>query len=96
MNNDIIKILNIIDEDIEILETTIVHPNKYIHIRKKVVGNKMCPNCGCVMYSKGVRKREINHPVLQDGFHLYLIFIKENGDVQIVNVITTAMTTLVL
>ena len=73
MNNDIIKILNIIVEDIEILETTIVHPNKYIHIRKKVIGNKMCPNCGCVMYSKGVRKREINHPVLQDGFHLYLI-----------------------
>lgn len=73
MNNDIIKILNIIDEDIEILETTIVHPNKYIHIRKKVIGNKMCPKCGCVMYSKGVRKREINHPVLQDGFRLYLI-----------------------
>lgn len=37
MNNDIIKILNIIDEDIEILETTIVHPNKYIHIRKKLL-----------------------------------------------------------
>lgn len=73
MNNDIIKILNIIDEDIEILETVIVKPNKYIHIRKKVIGKKMCPNCGCVMYSKGVRKREINHPVLQDGFHLYLI-----------------------
>ena len=25
------------------------------------------------MYSKGIRKREINHPVLQDGFNLYLI-----------------------
>ena len=73
MNNDIIKILNIIDEDIEILETVVVNPNKYIHIRKKVIGNKMCPNCGCVMYSKGIRKREINYPVLQDGFNLYLI-----------------------
>ena len=56
----------------------------------------MCPKCGCVMYSKGVRKREINHPVLQDGFRLYLYYIKENGDVQIENVITTAMMTLVL
>ena len=73
MNNDIIKLLNIVDEDIEIVEIVIVDLSKYIHIRKKVVGNKVCPNCGCVMYSKGVRKREINHPVLQDGFHLYLV-----------------------
>lgn len=73
MCNNIIKILNIIDEDIEILETIISHPNKYIHIRKILVGNKLCPRCGCIMYSKGIRKREINHPVLQDGFNLYLI-----------------------
>ena len=73
MNNDIIKLLNIVDEDIEIVEIVIVALNKYIHVRKKVIGNKICPNCGCVMYSKGVRKREINHPVLQDGFHLYLV-----------------------
>ena len=73
MNNDIIKLLNIIDEDVEIIEINIVDLNKYIHIAKKVIGNKTCPNCGCVMYSKGIRKREINHPVLQDGYNLYLV-----------------------
>ena len=73
MNYNIIKILNIIDEDIEILDTVISNCDKYIHIRKIIYGNKICPNCGCVMYSKGVRKREINHPILQDGFNLYLI-----------------------
>ena len=79
MSNDIIKILNIIDENVEILETVISHPNKYIHIRKILMGNKLCPHCGCIMYSKGIRKREINHPVLQDGFNLYLIILLLNN-----------------
>ena len=73
MNNDIIKFLNIVDDDIEIIELVVENSNKFIHIEKKIFGNKTCPNCGCIMYSKGIRKREINHPIFQDGFHLYFI-----------------------
>ena len=73
MNNDIIKLINIVDKDIEIIEIIIVKLNKYVHIRKNIVGYKLCPNCSSIMYSKGIRKREINHPILQDGFNLYLV-----------------------
>ena len=73
MNNDIIKLINIVDKDIEIIEIIIVELNKYVHIRKNITGHKLCPNCSNIMYSKGIRKREINHPILQDGYNLYLI-----------------------
>ena len=29
-----------------------------------------CPICGFRMHSRGVKKRTINHPILQDGYSL--------------------------
>ena len=32
-----------------------------------------CPSCGYRMYSRGIKKRTIKHPILQDGYELILI-----------------------
>lgn len=72
MTNDIIKFLNFLDTDIEVSNIEIKDSTKYIHIQK-IVTNKVCPLCGSIMYSKGIRIRNINHPVLQDGFKLILV-----------------------
>lgn len=32
-----------------------------------------CPQCGFRMHSRGVKKRSIAHPILQDGYALYLV-----------------------
>ncbi|HCK87234.1 MAG TPA: ISL3 family transposase [Erysipelotrichaceae bacterium] len=44
---------------------------KYVFIEKKD-RYMICPSCGARMKSKGKRVKEINHPVLQDGFKLIL------------------------
>lgn len=32
-----------------------------------------CPTCGYRMHSRGVKKRTISHPILQDGYSLILL-----------------------
>lgn len=32
-----------------------------------------CPLCGLKMHSRGIRKRKIAHPILQDGYELVLV-----------------------
>ena len=71
MDNDIIKLLNFIDKDIEITKIEIHENTKFIHIQKTI--KPLCKNCSSRMYSKGIKERKINHPILQDGFKLYLI-----------------------
>lgn len=31
-----------------------------------------CPQCGCIMHSRGIKVRTVNHPVYQDSYRLYL------------------------
>lgn len=71
MHNDIIKLLNIKDENIIISKIEIVGTNKNIYISKKLE-SVFCPLCNCRMHSKGIYTREVNHPILQDGFRLTL------------------------
>lgn len=73
MDYDIISFLDFNPNDeIEILDITLENATKYIQVRKILTAN-YCPVCGQRMHSKGVYKRHINHPILQDGYRIVLI-----------------------
>lgn len=60
------------DGTFKILKVEIYANIKYIHIARDPVPT-FCPSCGFRMHSKGINKRKINHPVMQDTTHVYLI-----------------------
>ena len=70
--NNITNLLDLEDPDIIISETSIQGQVKTITLETKP-GAHFCPSCGLRMYSRGVKERTINHPVLQDGYSLILI-----------------------
>ena len=70
--NNITNLLDLEDPDIIISETSIQGQVKTINLETKPVAH-FCPSCGLRMYSRGVKERTINHPVLQDGYSLILI-----------------------
>lgn len=71
--HDITKLFDLVDEDIIIDKVEIIDDQKLIYISKKLYPT-YCPICGSRMYSRGINKRLINHPVLQDGYKLILVF----------------------
>ena len=71
MDNDITKLLGIKDDGIKVLSIKETSHARIIEI-EKVPGIHFCPICGCRMYSKGIYRRKVNHPVLQDGLSLVL------------------------
>lgn len=70
--NSITDLLDLEDADICITETQIQGQTKTITIETKAVAH-YCPNCGYRMYSRGVKKRKVNHPILQDNYSLIII-----------------------
>lgn len=72
MNNDIIKLLNLEDENVKVTNVLINGNIKEIHI-EKILKVEYCPNCSSRMHSKGKYIRRINHPILQDGYRLILV-----------------------
>lgn len=52
---------SIIIDNVEIIADT-----KFVYISRPAVP-VYCPNCSCRMHSKGIYKRKIKHPVLQDS-----------------------------
>ena len=72
MIDDIINFLDIKESGIRILDTRIEKgTTKVIALDKRPITH-YCEHCGYRMYSKGIYKRRVNHPVLQDGFTLVL------------------------
>ena len=60
------------NDEIEILGITTENTTKYIQLRKRLTPS-FCPVCGQRMHSKGIYKRHINHPILQDGYSVVLV-----------------------
>ena len=70
--HDIISLLNLEDSNVEIesiqnegvtkIVTLFTHPQ-----------TRFCPKCGHLMHSRGIKVRTINHPILQDTFHLKIL-----------------------
>ena len=69
--NSITELLNLEDADIFISNISINGTKKILTLETKPIRH-FCPVCGFKMYSRGIKVRTINHPVLQDGYVLVL------------------------
>ena len=68
----ITELLNLEDADITVSDIRIEGTKKILTLDTALYAH-YCPCCGFRMYSRGVRKRKIIHPILQDGYELILI-----------------------
>ena len=71
MSDDIIKLLDLEDDDLLVQGPSVSHGKKTLTISRKPVPT-FCSICGSKMHSKGIYARIVNHPVLQDGTQLIL------------------------
>ena len=70
--NSITELLDLEDCGIFISNTQIEGTRKTLTLETHL-GAAYCPCCGFRMHSRGIKKRTINHPILQDGYELFLI-----------------------
>lgn len=69
--NSITELLNLEDADIFISNISINGTKKILTLETKPIRH-FCPVCGFKMYSRVIKVRTINHPVLHDGYELVL------------------------
>lgn len=69
--NSITNILDLEDNDIFIQDITTEGSNKIITVSTHS-SSHFCPLCGFKMYSRGLKTRTINHPILQDSYHVII------------------------
>lgn len=69
--NNITDFLDLEDSNV-IISDIIVEGQTKTLIVETTPSPHYCPSCGYRMYSRGVKKRTINHPILQDGYSLIL------------------------
>ena len=70
--NSITDLLDLEDTDIIITDIQIQGQTKTLTLETPPLA-RYCPICGFRMHSRGVKKRKINHPILQDNYSLILI-----------------------
>lgn len=70
--NNITDLLDLEDSDIKISDVIVEGQTKTLIIETPPVAS-YCPVCGFRMHSRGVKKRTITHPILQDGYSLILL-----------------------
>lgn len=70
--NSITDLLDLEDTDITITDIQIQGQTKTLFLESKPVAH-YCPSCGYKMHSRGIKRRKINHPILQDNYRLILI-----------------------
>lgn len=69
--NSITNLLNLEDADIFISDISISGTKKILTLETHPITH-FCPICGFKMYSRGIKTRTINHPMLQDTYELVL------------------------
>ena len=70
--NTITELPNLEDSDIFISDIIIQGTTKFLTLETKLCTHH-CPACGFKMHSRGIKKRTIKHPILQDNYELVLI-----------------------
>lgn len=70
--NRITELLDLEDSDIFISDISIQGTTKFLTLETKLCAH-YCPSCGFKMHSRGIKKRIIKHPILQDNYELVLI-----------------------
>ena len=76
--NSITDLLDLEDSDINISDIIVEGQTKTLIIETPPVAH-YCPTCGYRMHSRGVKKRTINHPILQDGYSLIPLSVYLKG-----------------
>ena len=72
MENNIIELFDLKDDNLIITNIEIKDGRKIIYAQKKL-RHEFCPICSSRMHSRGIYKRTINHPILQDGYQLQIV-----------------------
>ena len=70
--NSITELLNLEDPDIIISDICIQGTVKTLTLETRPSPH-FCPYCGFKMHSRGIKKRTIQHPILQDNYQLILV-----------------------
>lgn len=70
--NRITELLDLEDSDVFISDVSIQGTTKFLTLETKLCAHH-CPSCGFKMHSRGIKKRIIKHPILQDNYELILI-----------------------
>ena len=70
-NIDFNAVLNLADDSVEVTGVDTFPNGQVVHIQKKKAAC-FCSECGSRCRSKGIRHREINHPIFHDGRTLTL------------------------
>ena len=70
--NSITDLLNLEDPNVFVSDIRVEGTTKFITVESHPSA-RFCPVCGFRMYSKGIKKRNINHPMLQDTYELRII-----------------------
>lgn len=70
--NRITELLDLEDSDIFISDISIQGTTKFLTLETKLYAHH-CPSCGFKMHSRGIKKRIVKHPILQDTYELVLI-----------------------
>lgn len=70
--DSITQLLDLEDSDIIVSETRIQGRIKTLTLETPPAAH-YCPQCSFRMHSRGIKKRSISHPILQDGYELRLI-----------------------
>lgn len=70
--NSITDLLDLEDTNIIISDIQIQGQTKTITLETPPTAH-FCPSCGYRMHSRGVKRRTINHPILQDNYSLIII-----------------------
>ena len=70
--NSITDLLDLEDGEVSITDIQIQGRTKILTVETQPVAH-YCPNCGYRMYSRGVKERKVNHPILQDNYSLIII-----------------------
>ena len=76
--NSITDLLDLEDNDVIIKNIDIQGQTKVLTLETPPTAH-FCPVCGFRMYSRGVKQRTINHPILQDNYSLVLILKQRRG-----------------
>ena len=70
--NTITDFLDLEDSNVIITELKTVGKTKEILVETPAKIH-FCPICNCKMYSRGIKTRHINHPILRDGYQVIIV-----------------------
>lgn len=70
--NRIIELLDLEDSDIIVSDIQVKGTRKTLTLETSP-SIHFCPQCGFRMHSRGIKKRSVSQPILQDGYELILL-----------------------